>query len=71
MKITDEIRNYLAALYDCDPAEDIYTNRQAVHVYGTIPNTNDTGWFYAGDLSDLQCEMEREDAYRKEVDASE
>lgn len=60
MKLSPELRNYLAGKYDVDENLDIDTDGEAVLVTGTMPNTNQYGQFYAGDLADLQWEMDRE-----------
>ena len=65
MKIDDEIRQYLAAKYNCDPNTDIDVDGQSVHVTGIMPNSNTHGQFYAGELGDIQWELEREADYQR------
>lgn len=66
----DETRRYLADRYnvelDCvkngneateDEAGLYYGEDHSWLVYGTMPNTNETGWFYAGSDSEISREM--------------
>ena len=62
MKLSQEIREYLADRYDCDEQTDIETDGQSVHVTGLMPNTNQYGVFHAGDLGDIQRDMESDAA---------
>ena len=62
MKIDKEIRDYLSRRYDCDEQTDIEVDGQSVHVTATMPNTNQHGQFYAGDLADIQRDMESDTA---------
>jgi hypothetical protein len=68
MKIDQEIREYLADRYDCDPNTDIETEGQHVHVTAIMPNTSEYGQFYAGDLADIQRDLES-DRYTKDKQA--
>ena len=36
----------------------------AIHVTGTMPNTNEVGEFYAGDVKDIEHEAGRERNYK-------
>lgn len=57
--LDSEMRQWLSDRYNCDPNVDIDVDGEAVLVTGIMPNTNQRGEFYAGDLGELRLEFER------------
>lgn len=58
MAIEQEIRQYLAKRYKCDPNIDVQVHGDVVDVRGIMPNTQAHGQFRAGNLNDLKRIME-------------
>ena len=62
MKITDEMREYLADKYDCDSYNEIEAESDGsndhIHITGIMPNTNQLGKWYAGTAPDIQKIMD-------------
>jgi hypothetical protein len=71
MKLDNELREFLSNHYSTDayyvdPQTDIETVGESVFVTGIMPQTNQVGQFFAGDLGDIQWEMERETQWQME-----
>ena len=59
MAIEQEIRQYLAKRYQCDPDLDIQVHGDVVEVRGVMPNTHAYGQLQVGHLGDVESEMRR------------
>lgn len=69
MAIEQEIRQYLAKRFKCDPNVDVLVHGDVVEVRGVMPNTQAHGQFRAGNLNDIESAMRRESQTQVAVDA--
>ncbi|BBO31221.1 hypothetical protein [Lacipirellula parvula] len=69
MSIEQEIRQYLAKRFQCDPVVDVQIYGDVVDVRGTMPNTHAHGQFCVGSLDDIENAMRRESATEVAVEA--
>lgn len=60
MAIEQEIRQYLAKRFKCDPNVDVQVHGDIVEVRGVMSNTHAYGRFQAGHLNDIESAMHRE-----------
>lgn len=70
MAIEQEIRQYLAKRFKCDPNVDVQVHGDVVEVHGIMPNTHAHGRFRAGSLSELEVAMRRDAKSELAVEAS-
>jgi hypothetical protein len=69
MSIEQEIRQYLAKRYKCDPNVDVEVHGNVVDVRGIMPNTQSHGFFRAGSLNDIETAMRRDQPTEHAVEA--
>lgn len=69
MGIEQEIRQYLANRYKCDPNLDVQLHGDVIDVRGIMPNTQAHGFFRVGNLIDVESDMRRETTSSHPVEA--
>lgn len=69
MAIEQEIRQYLAKRFKCDPNVDVQIHGDVVEVRGVMPNTHAYGQFQAGRVDDVESAMRRERQAEEAVEA--
>lgn len=62
-KLSQNGIDYICDFYSVWP-DAIRQDGNAIHVTGNMPNTNQWGEFYAGDVKDIECEADRERAFK-------